>query len=50
MKLWPHYTTIYYKYIHQSFNIDNEILFYFKIILHNISFVKIIVVETKSKN
>jgi hypothetical protein len=32
-KMWPYYTNVYYKYIHGSFNIDNEIL-----ILHNINF------------
>jgi hypothetical protein len=29
-KLWPYYTNVYYKYIHGSFNIDNEIYYYFK--------------------
>jgi hypothetical protein len=34
MKLWPYYTNVYYKYIHGSFNIDNENYYYY---LNNIS-------------
>jgi len=29
MRLWPYYTNVYYKYIHESFNIDNETYCYF---------------------
>ncbi len=43
--MWPYYTNVYYKYIHGSFNIDNEIL-----ILHNINFEKIIIVGFKNQN
>jgi len=50
MKLWSYYTNVYYKYTHGSFNIDNEIYYYFKIVLHNISFVKIVFVEPKNQN
>jgi hypothetical protein len=45
MRLWPYYTNVYYKYTYESFNIDNEIYCYLKIILHNIIFVKIIVTQ-----
>ncbi len=30
MRLWFYYTNVYYKYIHGSFNIDNETYCYFK--------------------
>jgi hypothetical protein len=30
MRLWPYYTNVYYKYTHGSFNINNEIYYYFK--------------------
>jgi hypothetical protein len=30
MKLWPYYINVYYKYNHESFNINNEIHHYFK--------------------
>jgi hypothetical protein len=50
MKLWSYYTNVYYKYIHGSFNIDNEIYYYFRIILHNISFIKIVFVGPKKPN
>jgi hypothetical protein len=30
MRLWPYYINVYYKYIQGSFNIDNEIYYYFK--------------------
>jgi hypothetical protein len=49
-RLWPYYINVYYKYTNGSFNIGNEIYCYFKKILHNISFVKIIVVEPKNQN
>jgi hypothetical protein len=45
MKQWPYYTNVYYKYIHVSFNIDlMKFIIILKIILHHISFVKIIIV------
>jgi hypothetical protein len=50
MRLWLYYTNVYYKYTNGSFNIDNEIYYYLKKILHNISFVKIVVVEPKNQN
>jgi hypothetical protein len=28
MSLWPYYTNVYYKYIHGSFNLDNEKYYY----------------------
>jgi hypothetical protein len=34
MKQWPYYTNVYYKYIHGSFNIDNEIYYFY---LNNIT-------------
>jgi hypothetical protein len=30
MKFWPYYTNVYYKYIHGSFNIENEYLLLFE--------------------
>jgi hypothetical protein len=50
MRLWPYYTNVYYKYIHGSFNINNEIYYYFKIYIHKIIFVKIIIVGPKNQN
>jgi hypothetical protein len=29
-RLWPYYTNVYHKYIHRSFNIDNEIYYHLK--------------------
>jgi hypothetical protein len=29
MRLWPYYTNVFYKYIHEYFNKDNEIHYYF---------------------
>jgi hypothetical protein len=49
MRLWPYYTNVYYKYVHGSFNIDNEIFYFLKIILLDIIFVKIIIVRPKTK-
>jgi len=46
----PYYTNVCYKYTHGSFNISNEIYYYFTKKLHNISFVKIIIVEPKNQN
>jgi hypothetical protein len=48
-RLWPYYTNVHYKYTHGSFNIDNEIYYYLKI-LNNISFVKINFVGPKNQN
>jgi len=48
-RLWPYYTNVYYKYTHGYFNINNENLFFKKLILHNINFVKIIIVGPKTK-
>jgi len=39
---------VYYKYIHGSFNINNEI-YYLKNILHNINFVKMIIRRPKNQ-
>jgi len=50
MRLWPYYTNVYYKYTHGSFNINNEIYYLEKIILHNISFVNIIIVGLKNQD
>jgi hypothetical protein len=50
MRQWSYYTNVYYKYTHGSFNIDNEFFYYSKIILHNINFVKIIIVRPKNQN
>jgi hypothetical protein len=50
MRLWPYYTNTCCKYTHGSFNIDNEIFIIIKIILYNISFVKIIVVGPKNQS
>jgi hypothetical protein len=47
MKQWSYYINVYYEYTHESFNIDNEIYYYF-LKLHNISFVKIIIVRPKN--
>jgi hypothetical protein len=33
MRYWPYYANVYYKYIHGSFNIDNEIYYYFENII-----------------
>jgi hypothetical protein len=49
-RLWHYYSNVYYKYIHGSFNVDNKIHYYSKIILHNISFVKIIIIGPKNQN
>jgi hypothetical protein len=49
-RLWPYYTNVYHKYIHRSFNIDNDTYYYFLKILHNINFVKIIVLGPKNQN
>jgi hypothetical protein len=38
MKNLPNYTNLYYNYIHESFNIDNEIYDLKK--LNNINFIK----------
>jgi len=48
-RLWLYYTNVHYKYIHGSFNIDNEIYYYLKI-LNNINFVKINFVGPKNQN
>ncbi len=45
-----YYTNVYYKYTHVSFNINNDFFYYFKIILHDISFVKIIILRPKNQN
>ncbi len=45
MKLWPYYTNVYYKYIHGSFNTNNENYFKNIYILHNIRFVKLIIAQ-----
>jgi hypothetical protein len=50
MRLRPYYTNVYYKNIHESFNIDNENYYYLKKILHNINFLKIIYVGPKNQN
>ncbi len=50
MRHWPYYTNVYYKYTHGSFNINNEIYYYFTKKLHIISFVKIIIVKPKNQN
>jgi hypothetical protein len=48
-KQWPYYTNVYYKYTYGSFNIDNEIYYYFKKILQNIIFVKVIILGYKNQ-
>jgi hypothetical protein len=48
MRQWPYYTNVYYKYIHGSFNVNSEIYYLKIIILHNITFVKIIIVGPKN--
>ncbi len=49
MRQWPCYINVYYIYTHGYFNIDNEI-FIIEIILHNISFVKIIIISEENQN
>jgi len=49
MRHWPYYTNAYYKCNNGSFNIDNEIFYYLKK-LHNINFVKLIIIGPKNQN
>jgi hypothetical protein len=48
MKQWSYYINVYYKYTHGSLNINNKI-YILKIILYNISFVKIIIVRLNNQ-
>jgi hypothetical protein len=50
MRHWSYYTNVYYKYTLGSFNIDKKVIIIIKIILHNIIFVKILIIGPKNQN